>query len=163
MSHASTYLITGGAGFLGINLARHLLARGHAVTSLDVADFDYPERDRVRVVTGDIRDGAAVERALEGAQIVVHCAAALPLYPPAEIYSVDIDGTRTVLQAAHGRGVERFIHVSSTAVYGIPDHHPLVETDALRGVGPYGQAKVLAEGLCLGYRKKGLCVPIIRP
>jgi nucleoside-diphosphate-sugar epimerase len=163
VSHASTYLITGGAGFLGINLARHLLARGHAVTSLDVADFDYPERDRVRVVAGDIRDRAAVERALEGARIVVHCAAALPLYPPAEIYSVDIDGTRTVLEAASARGVERFIHISSTAVYGIPDHHPLVETDDLRGVGPYGQAKVLAEGLCLEYRKRGLCVPIIRP
>jgi nucleoside-diphosphate-sugar epimerase len=163
VSHASTYLITGGAGFLGINLARHLLARGHAVTSLDVADFDYPERDRVRVVAGDIRDRRAVEQALEGARIVVHCAAALPLYPPAEIYSVDIDGTRTVLEAASARGVERFIHISSTAVYGIPDHHPLVETDDLRGVGPYGQAKVLAEGLCLEYRKRGLCVPIIRP
>lgn len=163
MSHTSSYLITGGAGFLGINLARYLLARGHAVTSLDVAEFDYPERDRVRIVAGDIRDPAAVERALEGARIVVHCAAALPLYPPAEIYSVDIDGTRTVLEAAHARGVERFIHVSSTAVYGIPDHHPLVETDDLRGVGPYGQAKVLAEGLCLAHRKRGLCVPIIRP
>jgi nucleoside-diphosphate-sugar epimerase len=163
LSQAATYLITGGAGFLGINLTRYLLARGHAVTSLDVLPFDYPERDRVRVVTGDIRDRAAVDEALEGARIAVHCAAALPLYPPAEIYSVDIDGTRTVLEAAHARGVERFIHVSSTAVYGIPDHHPLVETDPLRGVGPYGQAKVLAEGLCLEYRKKGMCVPIIRP
>jgi nucleoside-diphosphate-sugar epimerase len=163
VSPAPTYLITGGAGFLGINLARYLLARGHAVTSLDVLDFDYPERDRVRAIAGDIRDRTAVERALENARIVVHCAAALPLYPPAEIYSVDIDGTRTVLEAAHARGVERVIHVSSTAVYGIPDHHPLVETDPLRGVGPYGQAKVLAEGLCLEYREKGLCVPIIRP
>jgi nucleoside-diphosphate-sugar epimerase len=163
LSLAPTYLITGGAGFLGINLARYLMARGHAVTSLDVAEFDYPERDRVCIVTGDIRDRAAVDRALEGARIVVHCAAALPLYAPAEIYSVDIDGTRNVLEAAHARGVERFIHVSSTAVYGIPDHHPLVETDPLRGVGPYGQAKVLAEGLCLQYRKKGMCVPIIRP
>ena len=163
MSHAATYLITGGAGFLGINLARYLLARGHVVTSLDVADFDHPERDRVRIVTGDIRDRAAVERALDGAGIVVHCAAALPLYPPAEIYSVDIDGTRTVLEASHARSVERFIHVSSTAVYGIPDHHPLLETDPMRGVGAYGQAKVLAERLCLEYRNRGMCVPIVRP
>jgi nucleoside-diphosphate-sugar epimerase len=163
VSQSTSYLITGGAGFLGINLIRYLLARGHAVTSLDLADFDYPERDRVRVVTGDIRDRVTVERALEGAHIVVHGAAALPLYPPAEIYSTDIDGTRTVIEAAYTRGVERFVHVSSTAVYGIPDHHPLYETDPLRGVGPYGQAKVLAEGLCLPYRKKGLCVPIIRP
>jgi nucleoside-diphosphate-sugar epimerase len=163
VTHASTYLITGGAGFLGINLARYLLARGRAVTSLDILDFDYPERDRLRVVRGDIRDRAAVERALEGNRIVVHCAAALPLYPPAEIYSVDIDGTRTLLEAAQAHRVERFIHVSSTAVYGIPDHHPIAETDPLRGVGPYGQAKVLAEGLCLGFRGNGMCVPIIRP
>jgi nucleoside-diphosphate-sugar epimerase len=163
LSFPATYLVTGGAGFLGINLVRYLLARDHAVTSLDLSDFDYPERGRVHIVTGNICDRFTVERALEGVDIVVHCAAALPLYPPAEIYATDIDGTRTVIEAAHARGVSRFIHVSSTAVYGIPDHHPLVETDPLRGVGPYGQAKVLAEGVCLEYRKKGMCVPIIRP
>jgi nucleoside-diphosphate-sugar epimerase len=53
--------------------------------------------------------------------------------------------------------------ISSTAVYGIPDHHPLVETDKLEGVGPYGQAKIQAEMVCLEYRAKGLVVPIIRP
>jgi nucleoside-diphosphate-sugar epimerase len=163
VNQSTSYLITGGAGFLGINLIRYLLARGHAVTSLDVADFDYPERDRVTVVTGDIRDRGAVEGAMAGSRVVVHCAAALPLYKPAEIYATDIDGTRTVIEAAHAHAVERFIHISSTAVYGIPDHHPLYETDPLRGVGPYGQAKVLAEGICLAYRKRGMCVPIIRP
>ncbi len=55
------------------------------------------------------------------------------------------------------------IHVSSTAVYGIPDHHPLLEDDRLDGVGPYGEAKVKAEQVCLEYRKKGMCVPILRP
>ena len=55
------------------------------------------------------------------------------------------------------------VHVSSTAVYGIPDHHPLYETDRLEGVGPYGQAKIQAEMICLEYRAKGLLVPIIRP
>jgi nucleoside-diphosphate-sugar epimerase len=55
------------------------------------------------------------------------------------------------------------VHVSSTAVYGIPDHHPLREEDPLHGVGPYGEAKVEAEALCVGYRAKGLCVPILRP
>ncbi len=158
-----TYLITGGAGFLGINLTRHLLARGHAVTSLDVADFDYPERDRVTIVRGDIRDGAAVDRALGGVEIVVHAAAALPLYPPADIYSIDIDGTRNVIVRARAAGVARFIHISSTAVYGIPDHHPLHETDPLHGVGPYGEAKVAAEEICLAYRARGMCVPILRP
>ncbi|HPO51091.1 MAG TPA: NAD-dependent epimerase/dehydratase family protein, partial [Spirochaetota bacterium] len=58
---------------------------------------------------------------------------------------------------------DRFIHISSTAVYGIPDHHPLVETDKLDGVGYYGKAKIQAEEVCLEYRKKGLTVSVIRP
>lgn len=157
------YLITGGAGFLGINLTRHLLAREQEVTSLDLADFDYPERGRIREVRGDIRRREDVEKAMEGAQVVVHTAAALPLYPEADILSTDIDGTRMVISTAFERGVRRFVHVSSTAVYGIPDHHPLVEDDRLEGVGPYGKAKIAAEEICLQYRAKGMCVPIVRP
>jgi nucleoside-diphosphate-sugar epimerase len=156
-------LITGGAGFLGINLVRYLLERGYAVRSLDIAPFDYPEQNRIEVHNGDIRDQGAVLRAVEGVDFVVHTAAALPLYKPADIFSTDIDGTRNVLQAAAAHKVARFIHISTTAVYGIPDHHPLLETDPVDGVGPYGEAKVKAEELCLAYRAKGMCVPIIRP
>src|SRR5215468_8784372 len=116
-----TYLITGGAGFLGINLVRYLLERGHKVVSLDIADFDYPERDHVKIVKGDIRDRSAVDRAMEGVNIAVHTAAALPLYKPEDIFSTDLDGTRNVLQSAFDHKVERAIHISSTAVYGIPD------------------------------------------
>jgi nucleoside-diphosphate-sugar epimerase len=163
MSESKSYLITGGAGFLGINLARFLLARGHKVTSFDLADFDYPERSQITEIKGDIRDRAAIDRAMAGINIVVHTAAALPLYSEADIMSTDVDGTRNVIDSAHQHGAERFIHISSTAVYGIPDHHPLYETDKLDGVGPYGKAKILAEEVCLEYRKKGMCVPIIRP
>ncbi len=158
-----TFLITGGAGFLGINLVRYLLERSHKVRTLDIAPFDYPERSRVEVHTGDIRDKSAVEMAMQGVDLVIHTAAALPLYKAADIFSTDIDGTRNVIQAAHERGVERFIHISTTAVYGIPDHHPLVESDRLDGVGPYGEAKVKAEEICASYRERGLCVPILRP
>ncbi|GAB4159327.1 MAG: NAD(P)-dependent oxidoreductase [Roseiflexaceae bacterium] len=157
------FLITGGAGFLGINLVRYLLERGHKVTSLDIADFDYPERDRVTIIKGDIRDRKAVDRAMYQVDIVVHTAAALPLYKPKDIYTTDLDGTRNVVQSAYEHHVERCIHISSTAVYGIPDHHPLVETDKLHGVGPYGEAKVKAEQICEEFRSKGMCVPIIRP
>lgn len=137
-----TILITGGAGFLGINLARYLLARGDRVVSLDIAPFDYPERDRVTVITGDIRERADVDRAMEGVDAVVHTAAALPLYSKRDIVTTDIHGIRNVLQSALDHGVRRVVHISSTAVYGIPDHHPLVETDRLEGVGPYGKAKI---------------------
>ncbi len=104
-----------------------------------------------------------LDKAIEGADYVVHTAAALPLYSPEDIYTTDVEGTRNVLDAALRHGVKRFVHVSSTAVYGIPDHHPLYETDRLEGVGPYGQAKIQAEMICLEYRARGLTVPIIRP
>lgn len=157
------YMITGGAGFLGINLVRYLLDRDHDVVSLDIVDFDYPERDQITEITGDIRDRSVVDQAMEGVDVVIHTAAALPLYTPEEIYSTDVDGTRNVIDSAHQHNVQRFIHISSTAVYGIPDHHPLVEDDQRVGVGPYGEAKVEAEDICLSYREKGMIVPVIRP
>ena len=157
------FLITGGAGFLGINLARFLLARGHAVRSLDIAPFDYPERCAVEAIEGDIRDPAAVEVAIAGVDLVVHCAAALPLYRPEEIFSIDVGGTRLLLESAQAHQVGRFVHISSTAVYGIPDHHPIHEDDRLQGVGPYGEAKIRAEQVCVAFRAKSMCVPILRP
>ena len=160
---AKTYLITGGAGFLGINMARYLLTRGHKVVSLDLAEFTYPERHQITEIIGDIRKMADLQRAMAGVDVVIHTAAALPLYSAQDIYSTDVDGMRNVLQAAFEAKVERVVHISSTAVYGIPDHHPLVENDKLDGVGPYGEAKVAAEAVCQEYRDKGMCVPIIRP
>jgi nucleoside-diphosphate-sugar epimerase len=156
-------LVTGGAGFLGINLIRYLMAKGYALASLDVEEFDYPERTRIETIKGDIRDKATLNQAMEDVDFVVHTAAALPLYSPEDIYTTDVEGTRNVLEASLIHGVERVVHISSTAVYGIPDHHPLYETDRLEGVGPYGQAKIQAEMLCLEYRAKGIVVPVIRP
>lgn len=158
-----TWLLTGGSGFLGINLTRYLLARGHKVINIDFAPFDYPERDVVTSFLNDIRDRPAVDRAMEGADIVVHCAAALPLYSKHDIMTTDVDGTRNIYQSALEHGIKRVLHVSTTAVYGIPDHHPLVEDDKVQGVGPYGEAKVLAEEVVRGFRDKGLVCPIVRP
>jgi len=158
------FLITGGAGFLGINLVRHLRKNGHDVSSLDIVEFDYPDvNDEIKIITGDIRDKETVDKAVEGVDVLIHTAAALPLYTPEEIYSTDIEGTRNLLEASEKHKVDRFIHISSTAVYGIPDHHPLLEDDKLDGVGPYGIAKIEAEEECLKMRAKGMCVPIIRP
>ena len=159
----SCYLITGGAGFLGINLTRYLLGKGHSVVTLDIAPFDYPEKGKINAILGDIRDKTDVDNSMKGVDIVIHCAAALPLYSKEDIYSTDVVGTTNVLDSAFNHKAQRFIQISSTAVYGIPDHHPLLENDKLEGVGPYGQAKIDAEAACLEYRKKGLCVPIIRP
>ena len=157
------FLVTGGAGFLGVNLIRHLLARGHQVRSYDVAPFDYPEADRITVIQGDIRDRNLHQRAFEGIDVVVHCAAALPLFPPKEIFSTEVEGTRLLLSAAEDAGIDRFIHVSSTAVYGIIDGHAKREDDELTGVGPYGEAKIQAEAVCAEFRSHGMCVPVLRP
>lgn len=159
----STYLITGGAGFLGINMTRYLLDRNHKVVSLDIADFDYPEKNRITEIKGDIRDRTMVDHSMQGIDFVIHTAAALPLYKKEDIYSTDLDGTRNVLQSAFDNHIKRMVHISSTAVYGVPDHHPLVEDDKLHGVGDYGICKVRAEEICVEFRKKGLCVPIFRP
>lgn len=157
------YLITGGAGFMGINLVRHLLRRRKQVRSLDIAPFDYPEKGDVDVRTGDVRDEATVDAAMAEVTCVVHCAAALPLYSRQDIETTDVDGTRIVLESATRHGVRRVIHISSTAVYGVPDRHPLYEHDPLQGVGHYGEAKIRAERLCLEHRERGLVVPILRP
>lgn len=157
-------LITGGSGFLGINLVRYFHCRGHEIVSLDIADFDYPDiKDNITIINGDIRDKNIVNKAMEGIDIVIHTAAALPLYKPKDIFSTDVGGTRILINAGEEHEVKRFIHISSTAVYGIPDHHPLYEDDKLDGVGPYGKAKIQAEEECLDARERGMCVPIIRP
>ena len=116
-------------------MTRYLLDRGHNVVSLDIADFDYPEKNRIREIKGDIRDRPMVDQAMQGVDFVIHTAAALPLYKKADIYSTDLDGTRNVLQSALDNHVQRVVHISSTAVYGVPDHHPLVEDDKLFGIG----------------------------
>ncbi len=156
-------LITGGAGFLGINLCRFLLSQGYAVRSLDIAPFDYPERTSVDVRMGDVRDPETVARAMRGVVFVVHAAAALPLATPEDIYTTDVVGTGVVLEAALEAKIARFVFTSSTSVYGVPDHHPLVEDDPVKGVGPYGEAKIQAERLCREMRVRGLCVSILRP
>lgn len=159
-----TVLVTGGSGFLGINLIRYLHEKRYNIIALDIAEFTYDDmKNKILFIKGDIRDKKTVDDAVKRSDIVVHCAAALPLYTPHDIYTTDVDGTRNVLESCRKNNIKRTIHISSTAVYGIPDHHPLHEHDRLHGVGPYGKAKILAENICLAYRRKGMCVPILRP
>lgn len=158
------YLITGGSGFLGINLTRFLLSKGCGVTTFDTAPFNYPDvENEVTHIRGDVRDRHALGQAFENVDIVIHAAAALPLYSKKDILSTTVEGTRNVLDMSLSHKTERTVYISSTAVYGIPDHHPITENDRLTGVGPYGEAKIKAEELCAEYRKKGMCIPVIRP
>jgi len=156
--------ITGGAGFLGYHLANRLAPLGIEVVLLDIAKFDPSEYPgNVICHNVDVRKAAALQSALKGADVVIHAAAALPLWRRKEIFDINVRGTQTVLEAAQKLDVERVIYVSSTAVYGIPEKHPLYETDPLDGVGPYGESKILAEEVCESFRNAGMCVPIVRP
>jgi nucleoside-diphosphate-sugar epimerase len=155
-------VITGGAGFLGYHLSQGL--KQHDLVLVDIADFVASEiPPGTTTVQADVRDADAMEQAFAGADVVIHAAAGLPLWKPSEIRSVNLQGTRTVLEAAAKQNVGRVVHISSTAVYGIPDHHPLLESDQMVGVGPYGESKVAAEELCLQARQNGQCVPVLRP
>jgi|TARA_Y100000031_G_scaffold124658_1_gene140590 nucleoside-diphosphate-sugar epimerase len=159
-----TVLITGGSGFLGINLCRYLYSKGYRIKVIDLVDFDYDDLvDKIDFIKGDIRNIKDLKKSMKNVDYIVHCAAALPLYSKEEIFSTDVKGTRNIMELAHSLKIRRVVHISSTAVYGIPDHHPLLEGDKLSGVGNYGEAKILAEKVCEEYRKKGMCIPILRP
>lgn len=159
--------VTGGAGFLGYHLARQLGGAGHSVRLLDIVappeeDSETPPDFR----ECDVRDRDALVEAFADCDAVVHAAAALPLWKREEIYSTNIDGTENVLSVCRELGIDRVVHISSTAVYGVPDKHPLDEDDPMVGVGPYGETKIVAEEICDRYRQSengGLCVCIVRP
>lgn len=157
--------ISGGAGFLGLHLARRLLADGASVRTLDLAPLDDPELEgMLEELRGDVRSEADARALVRGAEVVVHAAAALPIQSSRQaIRSVNVEGTATVLAAAVEEGVRRVVVISSTAVYGVPERHPILEDDPLVGVGWYGESKIDAELLCGAFGRRGLDVAIIRP
>jgi len=157
-------LITGGAGFLGLHLALYLTSKKHTVFLVDLTEFPKKEYPRsCRFITADIRDEKAMRQATKKMDVVIHAAAALPLWKREEIFDINVNGTRTVLESSYQNDVERFVYVSSTAVYGVPKKHPIYENDPLVGVGAYGQSKIDAEKLCAEFRKKGMIISVLRP
>jgi len=157
--------ISGGAGFLGLHLARRLLADGASVRTLDLSPLDDSELEgKLEELRGDVRSEADARALVRGAEVVVHAAAALPIQSSREaIRSVNVEGTATVLAAALEEGVRRVVVISSTAVYGVPERHPIHEVDRLVGVGWYGESKIDAELLCGAFGRRGLDVAIVRP
>jgi nucleoside-diphosphate-sugar epimerase len=156
-------VITGAAGMLGAHLVRRLLDDGHRVTGLDLRPAAGPQHPGLTHIEGDVRDAAVLLRAMDGAGAVIHCAAALPSYPQELIRSVIVDGTSAVLGAASRAGIPRVVHISSTAVYGLPKIVPTTEEHPREPVDTYTAAKAEAEEVAEKHRAEGMCVPILRP
>ena len=159
------WAISGGAGFLGLHLARRLLADGHEVRTLDLAPLDDTQlEERVEELRGDVRSPQDARALVDGAEVLVHAAAALPIQVSRRaIRSVNVGGTATVLAEAAEAGVRRVVLVSSTSVYGVPEVHPIDEDDPLVGVGAYGESKIEAEELTRDFGRRGLEFTIVRP
>jgi UDP-glucose 4-epimerase len=152
----ATYLVTGGAGFIGAHIAEALIRRGDRVRVLD--NFTTGKRANlarlpdVEVVEGDIRDTAVVRRAMAGAEYVIHQAALVSvtqsMADPATTHDVNATGTLNLLTAARDTGVKRFVLASSCAVYGDNDALPLEETSTPRPLSPYAASKLTGEVYC---------------
>ena len=139
------HLVTGGSGFLGNLIAQRLLARGEQVRNLDVwrdpkapADIEYVECD--------IRDRGGVARAMQGVDVVHHNVALVPLTKSGtKFWEVNVDGSRIAAEEAAKAGAKAFIHMSSSALYGVPKKIPIDATTPLAPIEIYGRAKLAGE------------------
>lgn len=160
-------LITGGTGFLGVYLARYFLKKKFLVLLLDtepLTDRKLLKNKSVEVVECDIRDKKKLAECFYDVDYVVHAAAALPIHNDREyIFDVNVAGTKNVLEESLKNNVSRVVFISTTAMYGVPQHLPEKETDPISPIGYYGESKAEGEKLCKRYHKKGLPVVIIRP
>lgn len=160
------YLVTGGAGFIGSNIAIELLRRGETVRVLD--NFATGRRtnietilDRIELVDGDIRDFWTVSEAVEGTDYVLH-QAALPsvirsVNNPLTTSAVNIDGTLNILEASRQAGVKRVVFACSSSVYGESETLPKIETMKPNPLSPYAITKLAGEQYCkVYYRLYGL-------
>lgn len=159
---AERILITGSSGMLGRALVKHLVGDGREVVGVDVR----PTPDRTpewQQHIGDVRDTALMTKAMAGVDAVIHCAAALPSYSAKQNHDINVNGARSVLTTSRQAGVKRVIHVSSTAVYGLPKVVPTAEEHPREPVDPYTRAKAEAEEVAEKFRDEGMCVSILRP
>ena len=148
-------VVTGGAGFIGSALVRALLARGDSqVRVIDNLLTGHEEnleeiRSQIEWDRSDIRDAAAMQSAVRGADVVFHLAA-IPSVPrsikdPVPSHEVNIDGTFNVLHAAVEARVRRFVYAASSSAYGDTDVLPKVETMLPRPKSPYAVQKLMGE------------------
>jgi UDP-glucose 4-epimerase len=164
-------VVTGGAGFVGSNIVKRLLAGGANVVVVD--DFytgamdNLPSDDqRLEVVRGSVTDYDLVREVAKGASVVIHEAARniiVSTRNPREDYEVNIGGTLNVLLAVREVGVPRMVYASSASVYGNPRYLPINEDDATNMLSPYSVSKFAGENYCKAfYESYGLSTSVVR-
>jgi nucleoside-diphosphate-sugar epimerase len=160
------HFITGGAGFFGCHLVRHLQSLGEEITVYDLEPL-VPElvRPGTRSIVGDIRNKEMMTTAMKGADVVHHNAAVLPISRSGKVFwEVNVQGTKNVIEAAKACGAKKVLSVSTSAVYGIPKSCPINEETPLTPLGDYGTAKFDAEEVCRKFRAEhDLDISIVRP
>ncbi|MGH7985462.1 MAG: hopanoid-associated sugar epimerase [Candidatus Binataceae bacterium] len=163
-------LVTGANGFLGCHVVRALLTRGDHVRAMvrERADKRALAGLDCELVTADLRDMEAVERAVRGCDQVYHVAADYRLWviDPAPMYAANVEGTRNILTAARHAGAGRVIHTSTVGALGIgPDKMGREDTPVVLAdmVGPYKRSKFLAEQEAVRAARDGLPVVIVNP
>lgn len=160
-------LVTGGSGFVGRHLVRALAERGDDVVALDLSDS--PDAGpRVTSVRADLRDAAAVERAVSGAEVVFHAASRVQTFRTGadEVRAVNVGGTENLMAACRAKGTKRFVYVSSASVvYAGKDVENGDESMPYPTSfhAPYAETKAIAEGLVLAANDGALATCAIRP
>ncbi len=154
-------LVTGGAGFIGSNVARLLAEDGYDVVVLDNLATGYRENleglKHVRLVEADVRDAGAIDQATDGAEVVFHLAASVgntrSIENPLDDSEVNVLGTLRVLEAARRARVRKVVCSSSAAIFGELKHLPIREDHPCEPDTPYGVSKLAEEKHCLAYAK----------
>jgi NAD dependent epimerase/dehydratase len=182
MNHGSwidrRVLVTGADGFIGSHLVERLAAEGANVRAfclynsqgswgwLDQAPAEV--RAALDVRLGDIRDARFVEAACKEVEVVFHLAALIAIpysyTAPESFLDTNVRGTLNALEGARRSGVQRFVHTSTSEVYGTPEQLPIRETHPLNAQSPYAATKVAADQLALSFHRSfGTPVTILRP
>ncbi len=161
-------LVTGATGFTGKALVKRLLDDGHAVTALDYKEGHRTEQIRdwgAKVVIGSVVDEDIVNECVRGTDVVQHLAAAFRELDVTNdyYYDINVNGTKTVLEAAHRHGVKKFVYCSTCGVHGNIDDPPGDEESPIQPADYYQQTKYQAEPIVLEYVEKGLNATILRP
>lgn len=156
-------LVTGGSGYFGCVMVERLRARGYRVRVLDLVDVPDRHPD-VEFIRGDIREADVVRRSCRGVHVVHHNVAQVPLAKDRTLFeTVNVGGTRVLLDASLAERVHKVVHVSSSAVFGVPDRNPVTEAHGPSPREPYGRAKAEAEGIVHAFVDRGVDATIVRP